>query len=283
MLHQSIKRYFRRFPIAHEIRNALMPRRACHARIVNCLHTFLTSSPRSLETRATLALQSAQRVFPLIVEILSRQGLTVDDPIPVDSFLPRIDNHDTTARLKSLFESHGSDKATHNYHALYGGLFDRPNEVRRVLEIGFGVPGGPNGPLAKSGTRPGASLRAFRDFFPNAMIYGADVERSILFSEDRIKTFFVDQTELKTVDELSHNLPADLDLIVDDGLHSPDANLATIILAIKTLRVGGWLVIEDITMPSLPIWQAVCHVLLSNFRVSLLKARHSLLFIAQRR
>ena len=43
--------------------------------------------------------------------------------------------------------------------------------------------------------KPGASLRVWRDYFPNAIIYGADIDKDILFAEERIKTFYIDQLD----------------------------------------------------------------------------------------
>ena len=40
---------------------------------------------------------------------------------------------------------------------------------------------------------PGASLRAWRDYFVKADIYGADIDKKILFNENKIKNFYVDQ------------------------------------------------------------------------------------------
>ena len=50
--------------------------------------------------------------------------------------------------------------------------------------------------------KPLASLRAWRDYFPNAQIYGADIDKDILTNEERIKTFFVDQTKPDTIREM---------------------------------------------------------------------------------
>jgi hypothetical protein len=60
--------------------------------------------------------------------------------------------------------------------------------VQKVLEIGVGT-------KASMGEnyRPGSSLRMWRDFFPNAEIYGLDVDRSVLFVDERIPGFFCDQ------------------------------------------------------------------------------------------
>ena len=43
--------------------------------------------------------------------------------------------------------------------------------------------------------KPGASLRVFRDYFLNAKIYGADIDKNILFTSDRIFTYYVDQLD----------------------------------------------------------------------------------------
>ena len=42
--------------------------------------------------------------------------------------------------------------------------------------------------------KPGASLRVWNEYFKNATIYGADIDKSTLFEEKKIKTFYVDQT-----------------------------------------------------------------------------------------
>lgn len=37
-------------------------------------------------------------------------------------------------------------------------------------------------------------LRVWRDYFPNADVYGADIDKDVLREEQRIKTSHVDQT-----------------------------------------------------------------------------------------
>jgi hypothetical protein len=84
---------------------------------------------------------------------------------------------------------HGSDKGSgwHNYTTVYSTLFwgwhDRP---LRILELGLGT----NNPGLMWHGVPGASLRGWREIFPSALIYGADIDRDILFQEERIKTLF---------------------------------------------------------------------------------------------
>ena len=50
-------------------------------------------------------------------------------------------------------------------------------------------------------------------------------------------------------------------MIIDDGLHTPHANLEVLLFGTKLLKKRGWLVIEDIEKASVPIWQIVSSIL----------------------
>ena len=171
--------------------------------------------------------------------------------------------------LGSLFDRYGSDKTMHNYHPFYAAAFDDRSEVGTVLEIGLGT----NNPdvvstMGRTG-RPGASLRAFREFFPAALIFGADVDRDILFNEERIETCHVDQTDQASFASLSRLTRDDVDLIIDDGLHAPNANLAVLLYALDHLAVGGWVAIEDVVAEAVPLWQVVAALLPSSYECEL--------------
>jgi hypothetical protein len=45
---------------------------------------------------------------------------------------------------------------------------------------------------------PGASLRAWRDFFRNGSVHGIDVQPDCLFSEERITTHLCDSTNAES-------------------------------------------------------------------------------------
>lgn len=147
--------------------------------------------------------------------------------------------------VHNVFYKYGSDKAHHTYHILYNFILHRlPTESPNVLEIGIGT----NNPDLVSTMftdgHPGASLRAWRDLIPQSSVFGADIDRNILFQEEGIETFYVDQLNLSSFDALKNE--KGYDLIVDDGLHSVGANLNTLQFALKSLNVNGWIVIEDI-------------------------------------
>jgi hypothetical protein len=130
--------------------------------------------------------------------------------------------------------------------------------------------------------KPGASLRAFRDFLPRAQVYGADVDRRILFSEERISTFFVDQTDPKSFVGVAGAVDDGFDLIIDDGLHSPHANLATLLFAVERLKIGGWFVVEDIVAPTLPIWQVVAALMPDDHNSYIVISKAAFLFMVHR-
>jgi SAM-dependent methyltransferase len=135
---------------------------------------------------------------------------------------------------------------TQHYHALFGG---RRHEPLRVFELGLGT----NDPALPSSMGvhgvPGASVRGWARYFPNASIFGADIDRNILFETERIKTFYCDQTDTGAIAAMwDHSAlrEADFDIIVEDGLHLPHANLCFFFASIHKLRPGGHFVIEDV-------------------------------------
>jgi hypothetical protein len=130
--------------------------------------------------------------------------------------------------------------------------------------------------------RPGASLRAFRDFLPHAVIFGADADRRVLFEEPRVRTFFVNQIDRGSFVTLESQISQEFDLVIDDGLHAPSANISVLIYAINRLKVGGWFVVEDIRREALPIWQIVAALTPTNYRVYLITGMSAFMFAIER-
>jgi len=162
-------------------------------------------------------------------------------------------------------------------------LLTHREEISNILEIGLGTN---NTDLVSSMGKegmPGASLRAFRDFCMNAEIMGADIDKRILFKEDRIKTFYVDQTSNISLDNLKEKFSNKFDLIIDDGLHSPDANINTIRIATTLIKKGGSIVVEDINSKAIDIWITISNLLPTNiYKSQIIEAEGALLFLIQR-
>jgi len=244
---------------------------------------FAPMSRGSWPILASLTTQSAKQAFPLMLELLASTGTKIEDPTPIGLLAGTEAKQDAALRIKALFDKHGSDKGNiHEYHLLYGPLL-MSQDASAVLEIGLGTNNENVVSHMTSRGKPGASLRAFRDFLPEAQIYGADIDRGILFSEERIKAFYVDQTDASSFSALGKLLPAEFDLIIDDGLHSPNANLATLIFGLSRLKVDGCLVIEDISPDALAIWQMVSAALLpDSYESRVVEADGAFLFVVRR-
>jgi len=158
----------------------------------------------------------------------------------------------TNTKLTELMNNYGSDKGNkdnhHNYSEFYSELFfNNRKKVKNFLEIGLGtndVSMASN--MGKHGS-PLASLRAWRDFFENAEIYGADIDKKILKNENKIKTFYVDQTNSQTIKTMFENIGVEkFDIILEDGLHEYEANICFFKNAIKYLSDDGVYIIEDV-------------------------------------
>lgn len=160
---------------------------------------------------------------------------------------------DVHTPLCKIMRSEKSDKAwapvgKHNYTQFYYELLQQDcDSLQNFLEIGLGtnnidVPSN----MGVNGT-PGASLRGWRRFFPNADVYGGDVDKRVLFQEDRIETFFLDQLNTEVIEDALQSLRANLfDVILDDGLHRFDANKNFHQAAETYVKPGGFFIIEDI-------------------------------------
>ena len=163
-----------------------------------------------------------------------------------------ITNSNSNSKLTELMNYYGSDKGGknnhHNYADFYSEIFfHRRNEIKSFLEIGLGT-NNVNLPsnMGIDGV-PLASLRAWRDYFKNAQIYGADIDKSILKNEERIKTFFVDQTNSESIKKLFNSIgELKFDIILEDGLHEYNANICFFENSIDYLKNNGIYIIEDI-------------------------------------
>jgi hypothetical protein len=172
--------------------------------------------------------------------------------------------------LNSLCDKYGTDKGeikssghpypwpSHTYADLLERYFDHCREyILNVFECGLGT----NNPNIRSSMgingRPGASLRVWREYFPNARIYGADVDTSILFKEDRIETFFVDQTNPQSVAQLFQEIKVvDFDLMIDDGLHTYDAGICLLENSFSKLKINGLYIIEDVSIQNMLLFKS---------------------------
>eukprot|EP00439_Symbiodinium_sp_Y106_P053382 s2072_g7.t1 len=164
------------------------------------------------------------------------------------------------APLSQLMLEAGSDKAQNGYCPIYEVLL-QPLKVQRLLEVGLGTQN-PDSLSSMAGLgpgfRPGGSLRAWRDYLPQAFIYGLDVmPDAMVRGEARVRTALADSANeghvasvMKSWGFASAPGPGTprgvFDVVVDDGLHSPEAQIATLGSLWPWLKRGGIFVVEDI-------------------------------------
>lgn len=149
---------------------------------------------------------------------------------------------------KLLKGGHPYPWPSHTYADFYANLFSHcRNSVTKVFECGLGT-NNPNLPssMGISG-KPGASLRVWRDFFSNATVYGADIDKDILFEEERIYTYFINQLDPVIIKSFWGEVgEADYDFMIDDGLHTFEAGSTLFLHSIDKLSRNGIYIIEDV-------------------------------------
>lgn len=141
------------------------------------------------------------------------------------------------------------NESWHNYTTFYYSIFkDIKDKELRIFELGLGTNNITIPSNMGSNGRPGASLFGWSEFFPNSKIFGADIDSNILFNTDKIKTFYCDQTNPYIIKYMwnEQQLHENFDIIIDDGLHTFNANVCFFENSIHKLNHNGYFIIEDI-------------------------------------
>lgn len=150
--------------------------------------------------------------------------------------------------LESLFTRYGTDKGIWGYTAAYERYLDaRRFDVKRVLEIGIcGYRDIPNNVV-------GASLFAWRDYFPNADIFGLDIDGQFIFNDQaRIRTAQCDAYDRPQLFNAVSQFGGEFDLIVDDAVHDPIPQTNLINDLFPYLSKTGVYAMEDVCPYKLP-------------------------------
>jgi hypothetical protein len=150
--------------------------------------------------------------------------------------------------LDILARKYGTDKRTddpgipkyHGYVDIYYDIFKNiKDSITSVLEIGIQM---------------GGSLFMWKDYFPNAQIYGIDNYCEPTFRdyqpcvikllESGISVFIGDATDFDFIDNHFRNLA--FDVIVDDGSHRTDDQRKSLFYLFNNVKPGGHYFIEDL-------------------------------------
>ena len=137
--------------------------------------------------------------------------------------------------LSELGIKYGTDKGTkHHYLSVYYDMFkDRKESIRYLLEIGVAE---------------GAGLYMFRDFFPNAHIFGAEKDFERVFKEERVTVFQCDQSSMEDLERLMSRTMY-FDIVIDDGSHKLHDQINTCLKLMSLLNTDVTYIIEDVSDP----------------------------------
>lgn len=151
---------------------------------------------------------------------------------------------DELTRLAIRFRTDkwGDHRYTPHYYRHLGHLRDQPINL---LEIGIGG--------YSRERQGGASLRMWKHFFPQARIWGLDIEDKSFVEEPRIRVFQGDQSDPELLAAITEEIGR-LDVVIDDGSHRPAHVIASFAYLFPRLADNGIYVVEDTQTSYWPEW-----------------------------
>ena len=129
----------------------------------------------------------------------------------------------------------GSHNYTYQYHAI---LNDVRNNVNKVLDLGVGNVM----QTVTTSYKSGGNLRMWRDYFPNAIVYGYNIPNS---EDERISIVHYNQSDITSLHTLSM-IMGTIDIIFDDGLHGDEHIIVSFNALWKCLNQNGFYIIDDV-------------------------------------
>jgi len=148
--------------------------------------------------------------------------------------------------LKEIFENHshyGSDigcadkGSTHSYIETYERILSPFRNKCKIMEIGIAL---------------GHSIRMWDEYFENSEITGVDI--SIIFdlvkTKNKVDLIQADATKKEFRNKIKDQK---FDIIIDDGDHTQQSQIATFEMLKSSMNKGGVYIIEDILSPELAL------------------------------
>ena len=189
-------------------------------------------------------------VFEAVNKFVADNKLTLIFLSPSTWAIVKKEEKNKLTELCEIGYTYGTDKCPQLHHFYtpfyFEFLKEKRQSVKKVLEFGIGYP---DKMIHISNYTTGASLRMWRDFFPNAWVYGADISKKAMFTDERITTFVCDENSKEEVEELIRKIGTDIDLFIDDASHhlGPQKSLCKTILPL--LKDDAIYIIEDVRYP----------------------------------
>jgi hypothetical protein len=99
--------------------------------------------------------------------------------------------------------------------------------------------------MLEIGVQNGESLKMWRDYFPEAVIYGWDIVDLSHLNSDRVFNHVVDQGKANRIMEFFNKNDIGLDFVIDDGSHKSEDQIVSLFTIWPFLNSGGVYIIED--------------------------------------
>ena len=119
-------------------------------------------------------------------------------------------------------ERYNTDKYEHGFIDVYEPYFNNLKDVKNVLEIGVYF---------------GGSLQYLSDKFPDAKIYGIDIEDKTQYNTDNITTYIVNQEDRNALNKFLEETNVEFDIIIDDGGHTMKQQQVSFGTLFKSLKL----------------------------------------------
>jgi hypothetical protein len=104
------------------------------------------------------------------------------------------------------------------------------------------------------GIEAGGSLNMWEQYFPEARIFGVDIEDKSAMARARVKTIVGDQSKRKQLQKAIDVSGGDIDLLVDDGGHTMEQQQVSLGFLFKFVKPGGYYILEDIHTSIPALW-----------------------------
>ena len=140
-------------------------------------------------------------------------------------------------KLQEIGLKNGTDKSRHSYKNMsYLDLYDKHFNTNRFNVKTF----------VEIGVLNGDSLRMWKEYFPNATIYGIDIDPRCTINEDeRIKILIGDQNDDEFLLKIKKEIP-NIDILLDDGSHITTHQIKTFNYLYENINKNGFYAIEDL-------------------------------------
>lgn len=165
------------------------------------------------------------------------------EPIPYTINI-NSENVNSEQDLSSLMKLYGTDKSGnwHNYTIIYEKLFENiKNQSIKLFELSNSK-NDPN-------TKLFGSIDAWKQYFKNGIIYGADPN-----GDDKNNKYKIDQTLDKSIKDVLNKI-GNVNIIIDNGIHTFECNKLFFEISINNLEKGGLYIIESICINEIDKWK----------------------------